>query len=213
MYIIAVLIAGVVAFFAYQYWKYRASDDGAPYVAMEPEVVDHILHLANLDENDILYDLGSGDGRIPIMAGLRYNIKAVGVEIDKLRYLYSVYQSFVTGLRKKVHFLNTNLFNVDLSEASVVIVYLEQYTNDALKEKFLKELKPGTLVISASFNFPAWKPIFVDNDPIYTTPWGPTSFYEIGRSTDHVTKQKTLEQNVATSVTPTPTPTPTPTKP
>lgn len=182
MYVLAVLLLLIVGFFVYQYWKYKASDQGAPFVTMEREVLDHILHLANLQEDDVLYDLGSGDGRIPIMAALRYGVHAVGIEIDTLRYYYSLYQRLVTGLGKKVTFYNKNIFDVDLTPATVVVLYLGQQINEKLVEKLVNELQPGTLVISASFNFPDWKPIFVDEDPIFTTPWGPTYFYEIGKS-------------------------------
>ena len=182
MYAITALIAIVIGFFVYQYWKYRASDQGAPYVAMEHPVVERILKLAKLTEDDVLYDLGSGDGRIPIAAALTYHCKAIGIEIDKLRYFYSLYQSFILRLSDKVRFLNKNIFDVDLSEATVCIIYLTEQTNNVLEEKLLKELKVGTLVIAPSFPFSNWTPILVDQHPELTTPWGPTYFYEIGRS-------------------------------
>ena len=182
MYAIAALIAIVISFFAYQYWKYNASDQGAPYVAMEHPVVERVLRLAKLTEEDVLYDLGSGDGRIPIAAALTYHCKAVGIEIDKLRHLYAQYQRFILRLADKVTFLNKNIFNLNLSEATVCIIYLTEQANQALEEKLLTELKPGTLVIAPSFPFTNWTPILVDQHPELTTPWGPTYFYEIGRS-------------------------------
>lgn len=183
MYAISALIAVCVGFFVYQYWKYRASDHGAPYVAMEQLVVERILRLAKLTDEDILYDLGSGDGRVAITAALTYHCRAVGIEIDKLRYLYSQYQRAILRLNDKVTFLNKNIVNVDISEATVVIIFLTEQANELLEEKLLKELKNGTLVITPSFPFTSWTPIFIDQNPQFNTPWGPTYFYEIGRST------------------------------
>jgi hypothetical protein len=182
VYAIAALILGLLGFFAYQYWKYRASDHGAPFVAMEQPVVDRILRLAKLNEDDVLYDLGSGDGRVPITASLTYHCRSVGIEIDKLRYLYSLYQRAILRLADKVTFLNKNIFDVDLSAATVCVVYLTEQANEAVEEKLLNELKPGTLIISPSFPFINWTPIFIDQNPEFNTPWGPTYFYEIGRS-------------------------------
>lgn len=155
---------------------------GAPYVAMEQPVVDRILRLAKLEEEDILYDLGSGDGRISITAALTYHCRSVGIEIDKLRYLYSQYQRAILRLSDKVTFLNKNIFEVNLSEATVLVVYLTEQANQALEEKFLTELNPGTLIIAPSFPFSNWSPIFIDQNPALNTPWGPTYFYAIGQS-------------------------------
>ncbi len=180
MYVIAVLILLVVGYFVYQYWKYKASDHGAPFVTMDHDLVETILHTAKVNEEDVVYDLGSGDGRIPIMAALKFNAHAVGIEIDLLRYYYSLYQRFLLRLNDKVTFLHTNMFDVDLSSATIVVMYLLQDTNERLTEKLVKELKPGTIIISGAFNFPGWKPTFVDKD--HETPFGPVYYYEIGKS-------------------------------
>lgn len=179
MYAVFAIIVLIIGFFAYQYWKYRASDVGAPYVAMEQPVVERILQLAKLEDEDILYDLGSGDGRISITAALTYHCRSVGIEIDKLRFLYSQYQRFILRLSDKVTFINQNIFDVNLSQATVCIIYLTEQANQALEEKLLTELKPGTLVIAPSFPFSNWTPIFIDQNPEFNTPWGPTYFYEI----------------------------------
>ncbi len=198
MYAIAALVVGLIAFFAYQYWKYRASDNGAPFVTMEHEVVEHILRLAKIQPEDVLYDLGSGDGRIVIAAALTYHIRAVGIEIDKLRHLYAMYQRFILRLGDRVTFINSNITDVDLSPATIVIVYLTEAGNDFFEEKLLTELKPGTLVIAPSFAFRNWDPVFVDDNPALATPWGPTYLYEIGRSTEKVAvpQQAVVEQPV-----------------
>jgi SAM-dependent methyltransferase len=186
---IIVLVALVIAFFAYQYWKYRASDNGAPYVAMEHHVVEHILALCKLTEEDVLYDLGSGDGRLVIAAALTYHCKAVGIEIDKLRHLYGLYQKFILRLGERVSFINKDIFDVDLSPATVCIIYLTEQANQALEQKLLTELAPGTLVVAPSFPFSSWTPIFVDQDPAVNTPWGPTYFYEIPEKNPQTTSK------------------------
>lgn len=185
MYVITVLILLVVVYFSYQYWKYKASDHGAPFVTMDHDLVETILRTAKVNEADVVYDLGSGDGRIPIMAALKFNARAVGIEIDLLRYYYSLYQRFLLRLNDKVTFLHANMFSVDLSPATIVVMYLLQDTNERLTEKLLSELKPGTIIISGAFNFPHWTPTFVDKD--HETPFGPIYYYEIGKS--NITKQ------------------------
>ncbi|HSX57736.1 MAG TPA: hypothetical protein VLE47_00495 [Candidatus Saccharimonadales bacterium] len=189
MYAITAIVACTIAFFVYQYWKYKASDNGAPYVAIEHPVVEHILQLAQIEPDDVLYDLGSGDGRVPIAAALNYNIKAVGIEIDRFRHWYALYQRFILRLGNRVTFINKNIFNVNLSEATICFVYLTQQANEGLEDKFLKELGEGTLIISPSFQFPGWTPVYVDENPTLHTPWGPTYFYEIGTSNPKVAEQ------------------------
>lgn len=181
MFVIAVLILCVLGFFVYEYWRYKATDHGAPYVALDPDLVERVLRIGHVGENDILYDLGSGDGRIPITAALHFNCRAVGIEIDKLRYYYSLYQVFLLRLSERVKFYNKNFFDINLSEASVVVLYLLQDTNELLMDKLVKELKPGTRIISCAFNFPNWKPIFVDDEE-HRTPYGPIYLYVIGES-------------------------------
>src|SRR3972149_613720 len=180
MFAIAAIIALGLGYLVYSYWRYKAADVGAPYVAMEPDIVEAVLHLAKVGESDVVYDLGSGDGRIPIMAALRHNAQAVGIEIDRLRFFYSKFQIFLLRLSDKVTFLNKNFFAVDLSSATVVILFLLQETNEDLVDKLLKELKPGTRIVSAAFTFPDWKPLAVDE--VHLTPFGPLYLYEIGVS-------------------------------
>ena len=205
MYIIPVVIVVVIGYFVYKYWKYKASDDGAPYVAMEQELVETILQTAQVNQDDVVYDLGSGDGRIPITSALLFHARAVGVEIDKLRYLYSQYKRFILRLGDKVTFLNKNIFEVNLSEATVVVMYLLQETNEALTEKLLTELKPGTIIISGAFNFPDWQPIFVDRD--HKTPFGPIYYYQIPGTEQIIQTPQTTSPTQQTPVQPAPTPT------
>lgn len=205
MYIIPVVIAVVIGYFVYQYWKYKASDDGAPYVAMDQELVETILQTAQVNQDDVVYDLGSGDGRIPITTALLFHARAVGIEIDRLRYFYSLYKRFLLRLGNKVTFLNKNIFDVDLSAATVVVMYLLQETNEALTNKLLTELKPGTVIISGAFNFPNWQPVFVDHD--HQTPFGPIYYYQIPGAEQIIQTPQTTSPTQQTPVQPTPIPT------
>ncbi len=144
---------------------------------MDQDLIEIILQTAQVNEDDVVYDLGSGDGRTPITAALQFHATAVGIEIDRLRYYYSLYKRFILRLGNKVTFLHKNIFEVDLSPATVVVVYLLPATNEALMKKLLTELKPGTLIISGAFNFPDWEPVFVDHD--HQTPFGPIYYYQV----------------------------------
>jgi predicted RNA methylase len=115
--------------------------------------VKKMLRLTEVGPDDIVYDLGCGDGRTIITAARRYGARAVGLEIDPLRYIWC--QSLITlfGLRKRVRIVYGNFFKQDLSEATVVTCYLLQDTNGKLEEKFATELRPGTRVVSNTFTF------------------------------------------------------------
>lgn len=177
---IIALVVLVLGFLVWDFWHYWTSSKGAPYVPMEPEVVEAVLQMAKIKENELVYDLGSGDGRIPITVGLKYKARAIGIELDYFRVLYSKWQVLLLRLKDKVTFFQKDIFDVNLSDANVVIMYLLQETNESLREKLLKELKPGTRIVSAAFNFPDWKPLEVDE--VHVTPYGPLYLYEIGKS-------------------------------
>ena len=126
---------------------------GAPWVPTSMNMVHRMLRLAGVGPNDVVYDLGCGDGRILITAARHYGARAVGIEIDPLRYLWCQFLITVLGLRCRVKLIYGNFFNKDLSDATLITCYLLQETNDELMKKFKKELKPGTKVVSHTFSF------------------------------------------------------------
>ena len=126
---------------------------GAPWLPTPRRKVKRMLELAALQPDELLYDLGCGDGRVIIMAAQDFNARAVGIELDPLRYLWCQMLVSLLGLRGRVHILYGNLFKYDLSEADVVTCYLLQSTNDRLEEKLIQEVKPGGRVVSHSFTF------------------------------------------------------------
>jgi tRNA G10 N-methylase Trm11 len=139
------------------------------FVPTPQEVVDAMLKIAKVTKNDVVYDLGSGDGRIPITAAKTYGARAVGIDIDPVRIREAnenLKQSATSdaSLTGRVRFLNQDLFTTDISEATVVTLYLLPSLNLKLLDKLNKELKPGTRVVSHAFDMgPNIKP---DIDPV-----------------------------------------------
>ena len=129
------------------------------YVPTPQPVVDAMLELANVGPDDVLYDLGSGDGRIPITAAKRFGIHAVGIDINPARIREANANAEEAGVADKVTFIEGDMFDAWISEASVVTLYLLQSLNVKLRPKLLSELKPGTRIVSHSFDMAnEWEP-------------------------------------------------------
>ena len=141
-----------------------------PYVPTPQAVVDKMLDIARVTGEDYLIDLGSGDGRIPIAAAKRFGTKGLGVEIDPVRIQEAKSNAVNARVEDKVEFRKQDLFATDLSKATVVTMYLLPRINLQLRPRLLNELKPGTRVVSHSFDMGDWKPdqkILVDGRAIY----------------------------------------------
>jgi ribosomal protein L11 methylase PrmA len=128
------------------------------FVPTPQEVVDAMLKLAKVTQTDVIYDLGSGDGRIPVTAAKTYGARGVGIDIDPQRIREANENAKAAGVTDKVKFLNQDLFTTDISEASVVTLYLLPSLNLKLMPKLMKELKPGTRIVSHAFDMGDWKP-------------------------------------------------------
>jgi ribosomal protein L11 methylase PrmA len=122
------------------------------FVPTPQEVVDAMLKLAKVTKNDVIYDLGSGDGRIPITAAKTYGARGVGIDIDPQRIKEATENLKTAGVGDRVKFLNQDLFMTDISEATVVTLYLLPSLNVKLIPKLNKELKPGTRIVSHAFD-------------------------------------------------------------
>lgn len=134
-------------------------DPDVIYVPTPQEVVDAMLKMANVTGNDVVYDLGSGDGRIPVTAARVYGARAVGIDIDPVRIQEANTNAKTAGVTDKVRFLNQDLFTTDISEATVVTLYLLPSLNLKLIPKLNKELRPGTRIVSHAFDMgPDHKP-------------------------------------------------------
>lgn len=149
-------VAALPALQELQWPPYKGYD--VPFVPTPPEVVDEMLQLADIKPGDILYDLGCGDGRIVVAAAKRYGIKAVGIDIDPVRIAESNENAAAAGVTDKVRFIEQNLFEADFKEATVVTMYLLTSVNLRLRPKLLADLKPGTRLVSHSFEMGEWEP-------------------------------------------------------
>jgi ubiquinone/menaquinone biosynthesis C-methylase UbiE len=130
-----------------------------PYVPTPYPVVRAMLKIASAGPGDVVYDLGCGDGRILIVAVKEFNVrKAVGIEIDKERYKLAVSRIQEEGVSSRAHVIQGDFFNVDISEATIVTLFLLTSVNEMLKPKLEKELKEGARVVSHEFRIPGWKP-------------------------------------------------------
>lgn len=129
-----------------------------PYVPTPPEVVAKMLELAKPTAKDTLYDLGSGDGRIVVTAAKEYGVTGVGYDLNPQRIRESNENARRAGVVERVKFVEQDLFEVDLSGASIVTLYLLPEVNAKLLSKFQSELKPGTRVVSHNYPIGAWEP-------------------------------------------------------
>jgi len=137
---------------------------GAGWIPAPKKVVRKMLQLASVGADDTLFELGSGDGRIIFMAAIEFGAKAVGIEADPVRVLWTLIWIRLKGLKDQVSVLWGNFFKKNLSAASVVTIYQSTNINNRLKDKLMRELKPGTRVVSYSFTFDSWEPIKVDEE-------------------------------------------------
>jgi SAM-dependent methyltransferase len=121
-------------------------------------VVEEMLKMADVRSDDLIYDLGCGDGRIVIMAATRKGAKGVGVDLDPERIKESMENARKAGVTDKVHFFQQDLFKTDIRQATVVMLYLWPEVNLRLRPKLFSELKPGTRVLSHNHDMGEWKP-------------------------------------------------------
>ncbi len=134
----------------------------APWVTSPMAVVARMLELANLKSGETIYDLGSGDGRVLLVAAQKFGAKAIGVELSENLVRKSQEAIEREGLTDKASVIHGNLMDVDLSKADVVTLYLLSDSNDVLRPKLENSLKPGTRVVSHDFEIRGWKPAQVD---------------------------------------------------
>lgn len=141
-----------------------------PYVPTRHEVVKGMLEMAGVTENDVLYDLGCGDGRIVITAAKDYGAKGTGVDIDPERIAEANENAQEAGVTDQVKFVQGNLFEMDFRDATVVTLYLLPDINMKLRPILLEQLKPGTRIVSHAFDMGDWKPektITVEGSTLY----------------------------------------------
>lgn len=135
----------------------------APYVPSPPEVVDRMLALAGVTRADVVYDLGCGDGRIPIAAAKKYGARGVGLDIDPRRIEQARANARAAGVEHLVEFRLEDVLSADVSQASVVTLYLLSSSNARLRPVLTRMLRPGSRIVSHAFSMgPEWPADKVD---------------------------------------------------
>ncbi|BEP18184.1 protein-lysine N-methyltransferase [Pyrofollis japonicus] len=132
-----------------------------PWVPTRMKLIDHIMRVARVGEGDVFFDLGCGDGRVAVEAARR-GARAVCVEIRKDLIEKAKENARRAGVKDLIEFINDSFFNVDLSKATVVYMYLLTRINAALRPKLELELRPGTRVITLDFEIPGWRPVHIE---------------------------------------------------
>ncbi|TMA94786.1 MAG: methyltransferase domain-containing protein [Deltaproteobacteria bacterium] len=129
-----------------------------PFVPTPIEVVDKMLELAEVKKGDVIYDLGSGDGRIVIRAAKKYGARAVGIEMDSMLLVKARNDAKAAGVSHLVKFRSEDALNANISQATVVTLYMLPWFNEAMKPSFKKYLKPGARIVAHDFGIDGWKP-------------------------------------------------------
>ncbi len=129
-----------------------------PFVPTPIEVIDRMLELAEVKKGDVIYDLGSGDGRIAIRAAKKYGVRAVGIEMDSWLLDKARKAAKAEGVGHLVEFRNEDALKADISRATVVTLYMLPWFNEAMKPNFKKMLKPGARIVAHDFGIEGWEP-------------------------------------------------------
>jgi precorrin-6B methylase 2 len=153
----------------------------APSIPTPSSVVERMLDVAHVKANDVVYDLGSGDGRIVIAAAQKYGAKAVGVEMLPDLCRQAQRRIHDLGLDDRASIVEGNVFHVDFSPATVVTMYFMTESNERLRPNLEKYLKPGTRVVSNQFPIKGWKPTSVEHVKIGALDY-PIYVYEIDKT-------------------------------
>jgi len=137
---------------------------GAPWLPTPKKRVRSMLEFAEVNSEDTLYDLGSGDGRIIVMAGKEFGATAIGIELDPIRLLWSRLAIRRHRLRERVRVIRANFFKVSVDDATIVTLYQGHEINKKIRDKLAKELKPGSRVVSYRFILDGWEPTKTDDE-------------------------------------------------
>ncbi len=137
-------------------WFELIRDEAIP-IPLPKDTIRKMLRLANVKKNDLVYDLGSGDGRIVIIAAKEFHAKAIGIEKNRFLVWLSQWRIKKNKLQNKIKIIQGNIFKENLRGADVILMYLSRTLTQKLKSKFEKELRKGTRIVSASHPIVGWK--------------------------------------------------------
>jgi SAM-dependent methyltransferase len=137
---------------------------GAPWAPTPSAKIDRMLELANLQPGQTVVDLGAGDGRIVIRAARCFGARAIGVEIDPIRWFIANALIRIQRLGERARVVHGNMFAFDLADADAVTLYLLQGTNQRIRAHLEDRLRPGAHVVSHAFTFDGWTPVAIDEE-------------------------------------------------
>ena len=152
-----------IGFLIFEIWRMWTHPFGVEWVPSPQRIVDRMLKLARVEKDDVVYDLGSGDGRIVISAA-KIGAKAVGVELDPLRVLISRIKIKLAGLENKARIEHGNFYKANVKNANIITLFLLPKTMEKIENKLRKELRKGARIVSYRFVFKNWKPSKVDEE-------------------------------------------------
>jgi cyclopropane fatty-acyl-phospholipid synthase-like methyltransferase len=179
---------GVLAMFVFTPSATRA-EDTIPFVPSPMHVVQRMLEVAEIKKGDVLYDMGSGDGRIVIEAAKKFGVRGVGIDLNPELVAQARDNAAKEGVSHLVEFRAQDGLTVDISEATVVTLYMFKWFNNALRPK-LQKLKPGSRVVAHDFDIDDWKPTRVEyvdppkNDPSEYSESRTLYIWKIGENSD-----------------------------
>ena len=156
-------------------WIRWSDAKGARWYPTRRSTMRRMLELAGVRPGDVVYDLGSGDARVLMLAAEEFGARGVGIEVDPGRHLIARTKVRRAGLADSIDLMRGDLFEADISDADVVIIYLRQHTSNALAEKLATELKPGARVASNTYTVPGLPLVATDEFPrvyVYEVPQG-----------------------------------------
>jgi predicted RNA methylase len=165
----------------YLLWLIVPIISGLPWIPTQPPRIRRALELAQVAPGDIFYDLGSGDGRVLIMAAREFGAQAIGIEISPLHCFFTAISALYLGISNRVKIRWASYYKVDFSNADVLFVYMTSKEVSRLRPQLESQLRPGTRVITISCEIVGWQPIkFNREDVIF--------IYQVGLHTPHLTR-------------------------
>jgi tRNA A58 N-methylase Trm61 len=150
----------------YMFWVITPILSGLPWIPTQPQRIRKALQLAHLSPGEILYDMGSGDGRVLILAAREFGAHAIGIEISPFHYLVAWINIFVHGVNEQVEIKWANFYNANISNASVIFAYVTTKETTLLKSHLESQLHPGSRVVTISCEINGWEPEKYDREEL-----------------------------------------------
>lgn len=150
----------------YLLWLIVPALSGLPWIPTREVRIRKALQLARVSPDDIVYDLGSGDGRVLVVAAREFGARAVGIEISPLHCIAARINAFLAGINGRVTIQWASFYKVNFTDADVVFVYMTARETSRLRPYLEKQLRPGTRIITVSCEIPGWQPVIFDREAL-----------------------------------------------